>query len=151
MRAFTEAMNTLLANLGNLVLDAEVSITDLNKLEERLGSIHEIVSRERDAIPTASDGTLGQLWTIVADNSNQPNKDNKHLVLLNDVGGYRIRALTHVVAALQMLETMEADMEELRQRVAAPQLVGDAIPIDVHIKSIRSGLERLKGIRAGSK
>ncbi|KAI0254994.1 hypothetical protein BJV78DRAFT_1120256 [Lactifluus subvellereus] len=150
-RTFTEAMNTLLTNLQSLVLEAEVSISDLNKLEEHLGSIHEIVSRECDAISTASGGALAQLWTNVVNDSDQPNRNDKHLVLLNDVGGYRNRALTHVVAALQMLETMAEDMEELRRRVAAPQLVGDAIPIDVHIKSLRSGVERLKGIRAGSK
>jgi hypothetical protein len=42
-------------------------------------------------------------------------------------------------------------MEELRERVAAPELVGDAIPIDVHMKSIRSGLDRLKERRIGAK
>jgi hypothetical protein len=47
----------------------------------------------------------------------------------------------HVVEALQVLELMAEEMEELRERVAAPELVGDAIPIDVHIKS---GLEKLK-------
>ena len=51
-------MNTVLTNLQSLVLEAEVSISDLNKLEEHLESIHEIVSRERDAISKASGRAL---------------------------------------------------------------------------------------------
>jgi hypothetical protein len=39
---------------------------------------------------------------------------------------------------------LSADMEEMRSRVATPDIVGDKIPIEVHIKSIRGGLERLK-------
>ena len=36
------------------------------------------------------------------------------------------------------------DLEDLRERVAAPEIVGDHIPIEVHMKSIQSGMERLK-------
>ncbi|KAI0254992.1 hypothetical protein BJV78DRAFT_1151829 [Lactifluus subvellereus] len=149
-RTFIEAMNTLLINLRSLVLAAKISISDLDKLGEHLGSIHEIVSREHDAIPPAN-GTMALLWSMVVNGRNQTDRNRKHLVLLDDVSGYRNRALDHVVDALQMLETMAEDMEELRRRVAAPQLVGDAIPIEAHIESLRSGLERLRRIRAGSK
>lgn len=34
-------------------------------------------------------------------------------------------------------------MEELRERVAAPELAGGEIPLEVHVRSIRSGIERL--------
>jgi hypothetical protein len=39
---------------------------------------------------------------------------------------------------------MSEDMEDLRERVAAPELVGSSIPVEVHMKSIKGGLERLK-------
>ena len=149
-------MNTLSANMQRLVLEAEVSISDLNKLEEHLTSIHEIVSREDSSISVAKRELLAQLWTILGGNREELNKMDEHRALLNDVGGYRDRALAHVVAALHMLETMAEDieetmardMEELRERVASPQLVGETIPIDVHMKSLRSGLEKLKWLRA---
>jgi hypothetical protein len=150
-RAFTEAMNTLSANMQRLVLEAEVSIQDLNKLEEHLKSIHEVVSREDTSISAAKNELLAQLWTILGGNRNELKGMDEHLTLLKGVSGYRDRALAHVVAALQMLETMAEDMEELRERVAAPELVGDAIPIEVHMKSLKSGLERLKGRRTGAK
>ena len=144
-------MNALSANMRRLVLEAEVSISDLNKLEEHLKSIHEVVSREDSSLSTAKTELLAKLWTILGGNQDQLKGMDEHLALLRGVSGYRDRALAHVVAALHMLETMAEDMEELRERVAAPELVGDAIPIDVHMKSLRSGLERLKGRRTGAK
>ena len=137
--------------MRRLVLEAEVSISDLNKLEEHLKSIHEVVSREDSSLSTAKTELLAKLWTILGGNQDQLKGMDEHLALLRGVSGYRDRALAHVVAALHMLETMAEDMEELRERVAAPELVGDAIPIDVHMKSLRSGLERLKGRRTGAK
>ena len=144
-------MNALSANMQRLVLEAEVSILDLNNLEEHLKTVHELVSREDSSIATARTELLAQLWTILGGNRGELRGMDEHLALLRGVSGYRDRALAHVVAALQALETMAEDMEELRERVAAPELVGDAIPIDVHMKSLSSGLERLKGRRAGAK
>jgi hypothetical protein len=42
-------------------------------------------------------------------------------------------------------------MEELRERVAAPELVGEQLPVEVHIRSIRSGLERLQQRRVSAR
>ena len=150
-RTFTEAMEALSANMQRLALEAEVSISDLNILEEHLKFIHEIVSREDSSISAVKDELLAQLWTILGGNRKELKGMDKHLALLKGVGGYRDRARAHVVAALHVLESMAEEMEELRERVAAPELVGDAIPIDVHMKSISSGLERLKERRIGAK
>jgi hypothetical protein len=144
-------MNTLSANMRRLVLEAEVSISDLNKLEEHLKFIHALVSREDSSVSAARNELLAQLWTIIGGNRDELKGIDEHLALLKGVSGYRDRALAHVVAALQMLERMADDMEELRERVAAPELVGDAIPIEVHMKSLKSGLERLKERRTGAK
>ncbi|KAI0303662.1 hypothetical protein B0F90DRAFT_1707922 [Multifurca ochricompacta] len=150
-RTFTEAMNTLSVNMQRLVLEAQMSVSDLDKLEAHLNSIHEIVAREDSSISTARAELLAQLWTILGGNRGTLKGMNEHLALLKGVSGYRDRALAHVVAALQMLQTMSEDMEDLRERVAAPELVGNAIPIEVHMKSLRSGLERLKGQRTGAR
>ena len=151
MQTFTEAMNTMSTNMQRLVLEAEVSISDLNKLDEHLKSVHDIVSREDTSISAARGELLAQLWTKLGGNSKELGEMDEHRALLKGVGGYRDRALAHVVAALHMLETMAEDMEELRERVAAPRLIGETIPIDVHMKSLRSGLERLKGRRDGAR
>jgi hypothetical protein len=151
LQSFTEAMNTMSTNMQRLVLEAEVSISDLNKLEEHLKTIHEVVSREDASITAVRGELLAQLWTMLGGNRKELDKMGDHLALLKGVGGYRDRARTHVLAALQTLETMAEDMEDLRERVAAPRLVGESIPIDVHMKSLKSGLDRLKGRRAGAR
>ncbi|KAI9463284.1 hypothetical protein BJY52DRAFT_75619 [Lactarius psammicola] len=158
VRTFTEALNTLSTNMQRLVSEAEASISGLNKLGERLTSIHEIVSREDILISAARVELLGQLGTVLGSNKEELNKLDghrslldEHRALLRGVGGYRDRAHAHVVATLHMLETMAEDIEELRERVAAPQLVGETIPVRVHIKSLRKGLERLKGRRAAAR
>jgi hypothetical protein len=150
-RTFTEATNTLSVNLERLILEAEVSMAHLDKLEKKLETIHEIVSLEDASITKERTDLLAQLWTFLGGNRDEIGGMDNHLDLLKSVGGYRERALAVIVPALQMMDTMEADMEELRQRAVAPQLVGDAIPIEVHIKNLRSGVERLKGIRNGEK
>jgi hypothetical protein len=142
-------MNTLSVNLERLILEAEVSVAHLDKLEQKLGSIHELVSLEDASITKEKADLLAQLWTILGGNRDKIDRMDNHHALFKDVGGYRERALAVIVPALQMMDTMEADLEELRQRAVAPQLVGDAIPIEVHIKNLRSGVERLKGIRKG--
>jgi len=150
-QTFTKAMDVLSANMQRLMLEAEVLILDLNKLEKHLKSIQEVVSREDLLISSAKNELLAHLWTILGGNRDQLRGMDEHLALLKGVGEDRDRALDHVVAALEMLRSMAEDMEELRERVAAPELVSDAIPIDVHIKSLRSGLERLKGRRGADR
>ena len=64
--------------------------------------------------------------------------------LLRELGEWRRRAAAHIAAASQTIQAMSEEMEDLRERVAAPDLMGDAIPMEVHMKSIRAGLERLQ-------
>jgi len=144
-------MNVLSANMERLILEAEVSISDLNKLEKHLKSIHGIASREKDTISKAKHKLGAKLLTIFGVNRDKLRDMDENLALLKDMGGYRVRARAHVVAVLKMLRLMADDMEDLRERVAAPDLAGDAIPIDVHMKSLRGGLERLKRRQAGAK
>ena len=143
-------MNTLSADMQSLVSEVETSISDLNKLEKHLKSLHEVVSREHSSISSASHELLAQLYMISISN-HKPKAMNEHIALLRAAGGYWDRALAHVVSAWQVLRNMGEDMEGLRERVTTPQLVGDAIPIGMHIQSLRGGLERLKRRRRDAK
>ena len=175
-------MNVLSTNMERLVLEAEVSILDLDKLEKRLNSIHIILTREYSTISTAKHDLRNKLrvmdelctrmltifdvdrdrlggiydagaWLLTkfGVDRGQLGGMEENLALLKGVGGYRNRARAHVVAVLEMLRLMADDMEDLRERVAAPDLVGGSIPVFVHMKSLRIGLERLKGRQAGVK
>ncbi|KAF9005058.1 hypothetical protein BDQ17DRAFT_1424218 [Cyathus striatus] len=95
----------------------------------------------------AKEELLGELWTKLGGNKKALRKFNQHLSLLRDLGEYRKQALIRVVA----VQSMSEDMEDLRERVAAPELVESRVPVEVHIKGIRNGVERLKQGRMKAK
>lgn len=148
---FGQAMNVLSSNMERLILEAETSLRNLNSLEEHLSTLHEMVSREDSSLSSEKEELLAELWTKLGGNRKTLRGFEKHLILLKDLSGYRKQALVHVVAALQTLQSMSEDMEDLRERVAAPDLVGSQIPVEVHMKSIRNGLERLREGRIRAK
>ncbi|EPQ52782.1 hypothetical protein GLOTRDRAFT_117490 [Gloeophyllum trabeum ATCC 11539] len=148
---FTEAMDVLSSSLERVILEAQLQLSNLDKLEQHLTTLHEVVSREDSSLSSAKTELLSNLWTKLGRNRKTLRSFDQHLKLLKNVGGYRKRALAHVVGALQTLEAMNADIEELRERVAAPQLLGEKVSAEVHMRSIKVGLERLKDMRVRAK
>jgi DNA repair ATPase RecN len=145
--AFTSAMNTFSAVIERLILEAEVSMQHLDTLEEDLSAVREAVTREDVSVSEL----LGALWTQFGMNKRTLRDYERRLNLLKDLGNYRKQAQAHVLAALQTLNSMSEDMEDLRERVAAPELVDDRIPLHVHIESIQDGLRRLQEGRVRAK
>ena len=141
---FSQSLGVLSSSFQRLILEAEVSLHSLDKLELQLNNIHDILTREDVHLSSAQSEVLAELWTKLGGNREQLRSFRDNLRLLKELGSYRTRALAHVVGALQALQTLSADMEELRERVAAPELLGGDIPVEVHVRSIRSGIERLK-------
>lgn len=150
-RTFGEAMNVLSGSMQRLVLEAEVNLSNLEKLEERLSTLHELISREDSSLVFAKSELLSELWTKLGGNRKTLRGFNDHLNMLKNLALYRKKALVHVVSALQSLQAMSSDMEDIRERVAAPELTGSKIPVEVHMKSIKNGLERLKEGRVRAK
>lgn len=143
-QTFNYAINVLSINMGRLILEAEHSLYNLNDLEEQLITLHQIVSREDSSISSAKSSLLEDIWTRMGGNRKSLTHFDSHLALLRGLGTYRQQALTHVVSALQTLRAMSEDMEDLRERVAAPELVGGIVPVEVYIKSIQTGLDRMR-------
>ncbi|KAF7294391.1 hypothetical protein MKEN_01431500 [Mycena kentingensis (nom. inval.)] len=149
--AFEDSMNYLAATMAKLIIEFELNLNNLNRLEEQLATLHELVSREDKTITSAKSQLLGDLWTKLGGNRGNLRGFEDHLVLLKGLGEYRKQALAHVVGALQTLAQMSEDIENLRERVAAPELVGGRIPVEVHIRSIQNGLQRLNEGRTKAK
>ncbi|CAK5273986.1 unnamed protein product [Mycena citricolor] len=149
--AFEDSMNYLSFTLQRLVVEFELSMRNLDNLEEKLSVLHEMVTREDVSLSSAKSELLSELWTILGGNRRKLRGYENHLGLLKGLGQYRKQALMHVVSALQALTQMSEDIENLRERLAAPELTGSRIPVEVHIKSIQSGLERIKEGRAKAK
>ncbi|KAJ7034662.1 hypothetical protein C8F04DRAFT_1100549 [Mycena alexandri] len=151
LSTFEDSMNYLSFTMQGLILEFELNLQNLNKLEEQLSVLHELVSREDGSISSAKSELLGELWTKVGGNRRKLRGYEHHLHLLQGLTEYRKQALVHVVSALQTLTQMSEDIENLRERVTAPELTGSRIPVEVHIKSIQSGLERVKEGRSKAK
>ncbi|KAJ7126825.1 hypothetical protein C8R44DRAFT_779661 [Mycena epipterygia] len=151
LTTFEDSMNYLSVTMQSLIVEFELNLQNLNKLEEQLSVLYEFVSREDKSISSAKSELLGELWTKVGGNRRKLRGYEHHLHLLKGLTEYRKQALVHVVSALQTLTQMSEDVENLRERVAAPELVGSRIPVEVHIKSIQGGLERLKEGRSKAK
>ena len=144
VETFGEAMNILSTDMERLIIEAEKNIIALDALEERLSTLHDIVSREDLTLSSEKEELLAELWTILGFNRSELRNFDQSLLLLKELKTYRQQALTRVMSALQTLQMMSADMEDMRERVARPAIAGSAIPVQVHMKSIQYGLERLR-------
>jgi len=141
---FLMSMDNIDYHMSRLREEADVSMGHLMRLEEHLMVLHEVTHRDDKELTAAQEDVLAALWTQLGGNKRKLKKMNLNLDLLKNVDKYRRKALGHVAATLETIHTLDADMEELRTRVAAPDIVGDKIPIEVHIKSIKAGVDRLK-------
>ncbi|KIK55146.1 hypothetical protein GYMLUDRAFT_48098 [Collybiopsis luxurians FD-317 M1] len=151
LRTFVDAMSVLSNTIEKLIVEAEVQLLNLEQLEERLVVLNEQISREDSSISSAKSELLSELWTILGGNRKTLRRYDSHLKLLNGLGEYRKRALAHVVFALQTLRALSDEMEDIRERVSEPELAGSQIPVEVHMKSIQHGLQRLKDSRVKAK
>lgn len=148
LERFVDSMDTMSLTLASLIDSFQAALIALETLQAHLDSIHSLISRENLSLEDARDELLAQLWTVLGGNRKQLRSYESHLMLLRDVGKYRERALAYVVGTLHTLEGMSEDLEVVREEVAAsPDVVGvdgrKGIPMEVHVKSIRNGLERL--------
>lgn len=150
-KMFDQAMNVLSVNLERLIIEAEYSRTDLMDLEEKLATLHEIVARHDSTISRNKSELLEDLWTRLGGNRKPLREFNHHLALLKSLDAYRKQALIHVVAALETLHAMSDNMEDMRERVTAPSLLGSEIPVEVYMKSLRMGVEKLREERPEAK
>ena len=141
---FLASMDNIANHMARLRDEAEISMGHLLRLEEHLRVLHEETHWDNNALTVAQEDVLAELWTWLGGNRRKLRKMDLTLDLLKNVERYRKKALAHVVSTLQTLHNLDADMEELRTRVAMPDIVGDKIPVEIHIKSIKAGLDRLK-------
>ena len=143
-QAYTLAMDQSEQSLARLIVEADVSRQNLDQMEVDIQSLHDMVTRENKDMNFEKDRLMGELWTKLGRNRRALREYDDRLALLDDLSVYRKKARAHVTAALQTLHAMSDDLEDLRDRVAAPGIVGGKVPLHVHIESIKNGLERLK-------
>ena len=144
IEAFLMSMDNIATHMARLRDEAEISMGHLMRLEEHLMVLHEITHRDNKELTAAQEDVLAELWTWLGGNKSKLREMSSNLDLLKNVEKYRKKALAHIIVTLEVLHALDADMEDLRTRVAAPEIAGDRTPIEVHIKSIKVGVERLR-------
>ncbi|KAK7677625.1 hypothetical protein QCA50_019436 [Cerrena zonata] len=144
---FQDVMSLFATQTGQVVLQCESTLTNLDRLEQRLHVLHDILSRERSSVTGEQSQVLSELWTMLGGNRRRLWNIDQRLDLLRNVGEYRLRALAHVGRTLQLVQSMGEDMEELRIRVATPTLVEDQIPIEIQLRAIRAAVDRISESR----
>jgi hypothetical protein len=125
---------------------AEISMLRLLRLGEHLNVLHELIRHDKGGkvLRVGKDIGLINILTWLGRNKTKFESASIELDLLKVVAKYRDKAMEHVVATLETLFILDADMEELRAGVAAPNLVGSTIPVETHLDSIRVRVEKLK-------
>ncbi|KAK1635964.1 hypothetical protein BDP81DRAFT_461346 [Colletotrichum phormii] len=136
--------------ISSLIVEAQGVLLLLTKAEENLNQIYEIVTRSSNSVKSRRDEVLWTLWTLVGANNKRLHNLNAQLSLLRQVDRQRVTAVAQISALIVDLEKIQAGLGDLRDRVAAPELVRDstiAIPLTVHIETIDRGVERLEDAR----
>ena len=144
VKMFILSMDTSSNHASRLREEAEASMGHLIRLEEHLSILYEMVRQENQRLIVPQEDVLAELWTWLRENGGKAGEVDLTLSLLKNMNEYRQEALTWIVTTLQTLHTLDTDMEELRAKVAAPDIIGDRVPTEVHVKSIEEGVERLR-------
>lgn len=137
------------SEIHKLIDEANALLMVLEHLENRLDTINGVSARDRMHAIKERDEILGQLWTIVGGNKGKLKSTSRQLGLLHQVNLYRKSAVNHVSTTIVKLQEIQTGIEDLRERVGAPELLrGKAkVPLSVHIENIQRGVERLEGQR----
>ena len=139
--------------INRLVMEAQALLLVLQNLEDRLDVIHGIAVRDNLHVQGSRAEVLSQLWTMLGGNRSKLGKFDSQLRLLGQVNTYRQNAIAHVSGTLVRLQTMGAELEELRESVGGVELLGGkgSVPLSLHIENIEMGVERLERGRKGAK
>lgn len=140
---FKSTMTVLSTEVARVIFEATATASKLDALEEKLSMIRAVCEQEKLLVEAALGEVLSQLWTVVGGNKAQLRHLGQQVDILRNVDWYCTLSVAHVVATTETLLHIEAELGELRDKLSAPALSGDAIPIEVHIASIERSAKRL--------
>ncbi|KAJ3572792.1 hypothetical protein NPX13_g4926 [Xylaria arbuscula] len=135
--------------IQGLILEAQETLRLLSQADDHLQRIDEFIVRNGQAVKEKRSEALWDLWTFVGANNRQLNKLSAQLSLLKQVDGQRNTAVKQLLGLVHDLGDIQTKLSDLRDRVAAPELLADttSIPLSVHIETIDAGIQRLESAR----
>ncbi|KAI9729272.1 MAG: hypothetical protein M1834_006942 [Cirrosporium novae-zelandiae] len=135
--------------IHRLTIEAQSLLMTLKQLEDRLDVINGLAIKDGLETQATKDEILSELWTMLGRNGKRLRRMDKELDILKQVGAYRQMAWNLVATTIVKLQTMEAELQQLRDSVvSAEQAHHLDIPLSIHIANIESGVERLEAVRS---
>ncbi|KAG6202718.1 hypothetical protein E4U35_005028 [Claviceps purpurea] len=150
LEKYIEHTSLVSQRISSLILEAQAVLRLLTKAEDHLGLIYDITSRTSASVSSRRGEILWSIWTLVGANSGPLQSLSQQLTLLQQVDAQRSTAVKQVSALILELESIQAGLGDLRDRVAEPQFSGASsayIPLSVHIETIDRGVDRLQAAR----
>ncbi|KAI0400809.1 hypothetical protein F4802DRAFT_583640 [Xylaria palmicola] len=135
--------------IGGLIIEAQAILQLLTRAEDHLQQIKVQVTLDSNAVKQKHSEVFWDLWTLIGLNNDRLRKLDAKLSLLRLVDAQRNSATAQLVNLIHDLGDIQTKMADLRDRVAAPELLSSttSIPLSVHIDTINAGVERLEGAR----
>ena len=139
--------------IGDLLSEGLRLLALLESLEDRLEAMHEISTQEWHDAKASREEILAQLWTKLGGNATKLGKFDSQIALVNQMNMYRRTAFAHVSGTILKLQAIDAELEELKERVGSVEVLRDRkdIPLNVHIENIQLGVQRLEAERESTK
>lgn len=121
---------------------------DLDDLDEQLSAVHEIVFYANMTVNAERADVLAELWTFLGGNKRRLWGFDENSVLLGNVGKYERTARERVLTTILAVSAMDAQVADMRESAVMPQIAGENVEVEVHVRSIRAGTEKLSHMRA---
>ena len=151
MQQYLRHTSAVEQQIQDLILEAQALLAILQNLDDRLDVIHGIVTRDGIHVQDDRDELFAQLWTKLGGNRGSVQRLDAQLRLLREVSLYRRTAWAHVSGTMLKLQGIAAGLEDLRERVGAPDVLGTDVPLRQHVETIQMGVERLERQREESR
>jgi hypothetical protein len=136
--------------IANLIVEAQAALRLLAQAENHLQQINEHVVRTGNVVKDKQSEVFWNIWTIVGANNRRLHNLKAQLSLLRQVETQRNTAVQQLVGLVHDLGDIQSKLSDLRDRVAAPELLSDhpTLPLSVHIETINAGVDRLEAARS---
>ena len=142
--AFEASIDGLSAQLTRVIVEATTTMIALDRLEDRLFDIHSLCVPEALLTEVELQDLLWTIWTILGSNKDKIRDLRRREAVLREVEQYRAVALAYVSAAAQILQGLEAELSELRDRLTETTLGPSDIPVEVHLASLERSIRRFE-------
>ncbi|CCG82011.1 Putative uncharacterized protein [Taphrina deformans PYCC 5710] len=145
---YVRAMDELSGYVRRLIEVNQAAYEGLSALEEDLARIHSVIGLERQfQHESSSEDVLSSLWSLLGGNRKTRAIFRENLRILGDFEKGRVANKEVVAATSVAFSQMMYQIEYMREQIQRPGLVGETVPIEVHIRNIELGIESLKGTR----